>query len=389
MDELLANVIQDHNVKIFADNPEIEDVISALIGTEIINDDKSTFIIDIGKLVRTFNVWNELLPSVTPYYAVKCNSDTVLLKVLAAKGCKFDCASFGEVSKLLEITDAENLLLAHPIKTTKTLSYARAVDVDMMTFDSAQELLKLKLYHPEAKLLMRLKVDDSQSVCKFSCKFGVPEEDITELLRLAKSLDLQVIGFSFHVGSLCNDPAMYKLAIDQCLRAIETAGEHGLCADVIDIGGGFMSDTFAEAADIIRPIVEAHSNIKWISEPGRLFANDCATIVVTVVGKKELVKNGEKEFVYYINDGVYASFCSKIFDHATIKLTPFNERSGQTYRSKVFGNTCDSIDFLEECMLPNLAIGEKLYMMNVGAYTMAAASCFNGFELANRVYILT
>ena len=34
-----------------------------------------------------------LFPNVTPFYAVKCNSDPVLVKVLAELGAGFDCAS--------------------------------------------------------------------------------------------------------------------------------------------------------------------------------------------------------------------------------------------------------------------------------------------------------
>ena len=160
MDELSC-IIQEHNVRVFtASEGEVvttDEVISSLIGGGVI-DERPTFIIDLGTVVRTYDTWVEHLPKVECYYAVKCCSDPVVMAVLAAKGARFDVASYGEISLALEHTGAENLLLAHPIKTTKTLSYARAVDCDWMTFDSSQELLKIKLYHPEAKLLMRLKV---------------------------------------------------------------------------------------------------------------------------------------------------------------------------------------------------------------------------------------
>ena len=40
-----------------------------------------------------YEKWNIALPNVTPFYAVKCNTDLVLLKLLAALGTGFDCAS--------------------------------------------------------------------------------------------------------------------------------------------------------------------------------------------------------------------------------------------------------------------------------------------------------
>ena len=40
-----------------------------------------------------YDEWMRLFPNVTPFYAVKCNSDPVLVKVLAELGAGFDCAS--------------------------------------------------------------------------------------------------------------------------------------------------------------------------------------------------------------------------------------------------------------------------------------------------------
>ena len=40
-----------------------------------------------------YDDWIKMLPNVTPFYAVKCNSDPVLVKVLAEVGAGFDCAS--------------------------------------------------------------------------------------------------------------------------------------------------------------------------------------------------------------------------------------------------------------------------------------------------------
>jgi ornithine decarboxylase len=68
---------------------------------------------------------------------------------------------------------------------------------------------------------------------------------------------------------------------------------------------------------------------------------------------------------------------------------PFNERDGKQYKSRIFGPTCDSIDLIsEDVMLPELAIGEWVYVENFGAYTIAASSGFNGFRTTMCKYIL-
>ena len=48
---------------------------------------------DLGRLIELYQDWVSALPTVRPFYAVKCNEDPVLLKTLAALGTGFDCAS--------------------------------------------------------------------------------------------------------------------------------------------------------------------------------------------------------------------------------------------------------------------------------------------------------
>jgi ornithine decarboxylase len=49
--------------------------------------------------------------------------------------------------------------------------------------------------------------------------------------------------------------------------------------------------------------------------------------------------------------------------------------------STFFGPTCDSIDVVAKCVpFPSLTIGDWVYFPNMGAYTVAAGSTFNGFE---------
>ncbi len=48
---------------------------------------------DIGRVIDLYDSWKIVLPNVQPFYAVKCNNDPVLLKILASLGTGFDCAS--------------------------------------------------------------------------------------------------------------------------------------------------------------------------------------------------------------------------------------------------------------------------------------------------------
>ena len=59
------------------------------------------YIIDLGRLVRLYEMWTAALPRVTPFYAVKCLTDDALMATLAALGAGFDCASEQEVRMAL------------------------------------------------------------------------------------------------------------------------------------------------------------------------------------------------------------------------------------------------------------------------------------------------
>lgn len=106
----------------------------------------------------------------------------------------------------------------------------------------------------------------------------------------------------------------------------------------------------------------------------------------------------EHEFLYYLSDGVYGSFNNIIFDHAKPQPVVLDlstdadsrKKSLHLYKSRLFGPTCDSIDVICDCVeLPELAIGDWLLFPQMGAYTVAAASSFNGFAPPNSTYIMS
>lgn len=99
-----------------------------------------------------------------------------------------------------------------------------------------------------------------------------------------------------------------------------------------------------------------------------------------------------QKFMYYVNDGVYGSFNCILYDHAhpvPRPLMPTPEGCDQ-YECSIWGPTCDGLDQVLECgMLPELAVGEWVVFENMGAYTVCAASSFNGFQKPKNIYYCT
>ncbi len=434
----LMTFLQEYHVKLFDEHKDIYDVIQNFLESN--DNDNAFYIVDLTKIMKQYHLWVEHLPHIKPHYAVKCNPNSVIIKMLSHLGCNFDCASKEEISQVLSLgVTPDRIIFANPCKASSHIKYARSEDVDLLTFDNVSELYKIKLYHPKAKLLVRIKVDDSKSLCKFSCKFGASLDELDEIYQLAKASSLNICGVSYHIGSNCKDIDTYKNAIIDARKAFDIGIKYGFNMNILDIGGGFACDndeneetdsdsdsessdlenevikendiqvkciscsmdtkcdenkyTFVDVAKVINKAIETYFkelNVEIIAEPGRFMVGNSHTLVLNIISKKEHInkENGEKSFRYYLNDGVYGSFNCIYFDHAKPTIMPYNERDGKLYESTVFGQSCDSIDTCGTFLLPDLAIGETVFVKHFGAYTTAAATTFNGFSKTKSYYIM-
>jgi ornithine decarboxylase len=123
-------------------------------------------------------------------------------------------------------------------------------------------------------------------------------------------------------------------------------------------------------------------DIEILAEPGRFLVATAATLVVKVIGKA--VRGGKP--CYYVDDGVYGTYSGILFDHCQYHLKAF--RKGPRQICSVFGPTCDALDTIslaEE--LPELKLGDLLYSENIGAYSSASATGFNGFPPAKVLHL--
>jgi ornithine decarboxylase len=119
-----------------------------------------------------------------------------------------------------------------------------------------------------------------------------------------------------------------------------------------------------------------------LAEPGRFLVATAATLVVKVIGKAH--RDGKP--CYYVDDGVYGTYSGILFDHCQYHLKAM--KKGPKQISSVFGPTCDALDTIslaEE--LPELRLGDLLYSENIGAYSNASATAFNGFPPAKVLHV--
>src|ERR1035441_2697387 len=356
--------------------------------------------VDHDLLRRSYAGFRRHLPKVQAYYAVKANPAPEILRTLYQAGASFDVASLAEfllVHTLIEhLPDKERqdfiwdkIIYANPIKPRETLMALNQYK-PLLTYDNLEELRKIKSYAPAAGLVLRLRVPNTGSVVELSSKFGCDTGEAVDLILEAFRIGLAVEGVSFHVGSQCTNFDNFVQALNIAAAVMREARSRGHEIKILDIGGGFpvpydaRVKTFPVLARKINSEIGrlfAH-DIEILAEPGRFLVTTAATAVARIIGKA--FRDGKT--CYYVDDSVYHTFSGIVFDHCQYRLKAF--KKGETEICTVFGQTCDGMDAIVQSEeLPHLEIDDLLYSENIGAYSNASATHFNGFEPAQVVHV--
>ncbi|MDS4010457.1 MAG: type III PLP-dependent enzyme [Defluviicoccus sp.] len=338
-------------------------------------------------------------------YAVKCNPDPRVLRVLWGAGVRhFDCASAAEVALVRRMFPAADIHFMHPVKARAAIREAWADQgVRDFSFDSQDELAKILAETGAGRasggagapadlgLLVRLAVANDGALHDLSGKFGAAPAEAAALLAAARPYARR-LGVCFHVGSQCLDPAAWAKAL---AAAAQVVAQAGVPIEVIDVGGGFPAayvDTappplaafFAAITGEIARQPHLQGARLW-AEPGRALVADGVSVVVQVLHRR-----GD---VLYINDGVYGSlsdagrpgllFPARLIAHDDRLPSPA-EQAFQFY-----GPTCDSLDFMPgPFALPaDVREGDWIEIGQLGAYGAALRTAFNGFDRAQLVEV--
>ena len=360
------------------------------------------FIIDHDELRSNYAIFKENLPRVQAYYAVKANPDPVIVKTLFEAGASFDVSSIAEFNiafdNIKDLSEQErhqwiwdNIIYANPIKAEETLGELDKYQ-PLMTFDNREEVFKIRDHAPNSRVVLRLRVSNAGAMVELSSKFGASHDEALDLIFEAVNAGLTVAGLSFHVGSQTTNFENYMQAINMAALIFKEVKERGYDQmDLLDIGGGFPAPydesvkPFSELAKRINTELDRliPENIKIIAEPGRFMVATAATAVSKIIGKA--VRHGK--LCYYIDDGVYHTFSGVIFDHCQYHFDAFKE--GPTQICTVFGPTCDGLDVISmtEELPEDLERGDLLSSKNIGAYSGATSTYFNGFPPAKVIHV--
>ena len=327
-------------------------------------------------------------------YAVKANPAPHVLDQVYASGIRhFDTASLQEIELIRGRFPDANCHFMAPVRLPGHAKQAfEKYGVTDYVIDCDFELDKLLAETKSPKKLrifVRIATPLGGAVLELSSKFGTTPDDAARLLkRVADAGAAPAV--TFHVGSQCLSPFSYAQAIEMARRTSVLAGVEIVA---LDIGGGFPGpypgndvppyhwyfDTIKEALATLPP----DPNFRVLCEPGRALVAEGLSLITQVI----LRKNDK----LYINDGIYGSFDELTLPGWTadyrarcVMLDPkghARSRAGETRGFRVYGPTCDTLDVLPRpVMLPDtIAAGDFIVFGDIGAYSVAVRTDFNGF----------
>jgi len=346
-------------------------------------------------------------PRHTICYSVKANSNISILRLLAKLGSGFDVVSGGELERVL-IADrkaAKHVVFSGVGKTRAELTSALKAGILLFNVESESELEALAACAQKsgktAPVALRVNPDVAAETHPYIStglhqhKFGVPIRDARSLYaKAASSTNLKVRGVSVHIGSQITDVAPFGEAMMRVAELIRTLRGDGHGIEFIDAGGGlgisYQKANGTEFAENIAHYAQAIANplrglnVHLLLEPGRAILGPAGALLTSVIYRKA---NNGKKFVVVdaaMNDLIRPALYNAYHEIVPVCLDDTAERE----TVDVVGPICETGDFLARAReLPLVQKGDRLAVLDVGAYGMVLSSNYNTRPRAAEVLV--
>ncbi len=351
------------------------------------------FVFDPTLVVANLEAYRRALPEATEIcFAMKANSEEVVLKIMHENGASFEVASNYELLQLKTLgVQPERILYGTAVKSESSIKEFFDYGVRRYAFDSDAELEKIARQAPGSNVYVRVLVNDqADSVFTMSEKFGTEINAAVGLLVKAQALGMKPYGISFNVGSQARNAEAWSNGLASIAPILVKLYAKGIKLEVIDLGGGFPfsyqeHDGIPAIGEIGRSIRQAVTAlpypIRFLAEPGRgLVAN--AYVLVTGVFAKASRESGQW---LYTDAGAYNALLETMAYQGSIRydiqLLRTSDAPLEPY--VVTGPTGDSLDVIDSAaMLPSdVTVGDRLVVYDTGAYSFVLATPFNGFPI--------
>lgn len=340
-------------------------------------------------------------------YAVKCNSNLEILRIVREEGFELDCSSVGEVILgLLADFKPKQITLTNLYKSEQDLLFAVQLGLQSITADSLEEIEHIAKAAKKMKkhIDTTLRVNPMLEVGSYTTKnnkYGIPAKEIREAVSMAHKYPyVDFHGFHF-MGGYVYSPKVFKAAARYFVKLIKELQESKISVKSLSLGGGFPAaigdqkafpiEDMSDFSKYWKELITLHGIEKpprLIFEPGKSITLNAGIGLARVISHKRI---GKKRMV--IVDGSTYNFIPDAIIQKDIfyDVLPASKlKFPRIHKVTIAGNTCDCWDIITSgIQMPKLEAGDFVTIMDVGAYAHVMASNFNTIRKPAMIMIYT
>src|SRR4030065_2875364 len=294
------------NSELYAEDVPVREIVEKA-GTPI-------YIYSHKTLLRHYHAFNEACntyPNII-CFALKANSNSAILRLLAREGSGADIVSGGELFLALKAgMPAKKIVYAGVGKTEEEIAYALKTRILMFNVESSDELITIDKIADKlgvkAPIAIRVNPDISAPTHPYIStglkkhKFGIPINKALEYYSLASKLkNIRILGIHKHIGSQIIKISPFVEALKKIIVLAQDLKSQGIEIKYLNIGGGLgipyndhVPPHPKDLANAILPLVKKH-NFTIILEPGRAIAGNAGILVTKILYLKSHIR---KKFV--------------------------------------------------------------------------------------------
>ncbi len=324
-------------------------------------------------------------------YAVKSNSNIVVLQTLAALGAGFDIVSIGELERVLMAGgDPSKVVFSGLAKTADEMSRALEAGIHCFNVESESELVLLNAtaasLSVNAPVSIRVNPDvDAKTHPYISTglkedKFGIDIDQALGVYERAAQMDnIDLIGVDCHIGSQLTEVKPFLDAMARLLILVDQLTERDIPLAHIDIGGGlgvrYQNEQTLSVGDYMAELLPllAQRNETLILEPGRSITANAGVLLTRV---QYLKSNDHKNFAI-VNAAMNDMLRPSLYQ-AWMDIQPISTHSDSEEKVyDVVGPVCESGDFLGKDRTLSISEGDYLCLFSAGSYGFVMSSNYN------------
>jgi diaminopimelate decarboxylase len=324
----------------------------------------------------------------TIFYACKALTNINILKYIKSIGCNVDCSSSNEVLMAVKAGFSPKEILY----TSNSVSFSELEEVAAcgvnINIDSLSNLLKFgKKFGGTYPVGVRLRPNIMAggnlkiSTGHDNSKFGIPLEQVDEILKICEQTGVVINGLHLHTGSEIKDVEVFVKGMELLFKLSEKF-KH---LEFLDLGGGFkvkyrpddhetdielLGKRLAEALDSFER--SSGRKLKLWFEPGKYLVSEAGYLVASV----NVIKHTSSITFAGLNTGLNHLIRPMFYD-AWHTIDNISNPDGEVKEYTITGYICETDTFAANRDMNEIREGDYLAFRNAGAYGFEMSSNYN------------